>query len=117
MAIAWIIPSGEIGLPAFRFLLRDTRLSSIPLILETPTFEETGVWRREIELLYEIQCLEGSEEEVEVKLGEVKAAWTRERDEIKKNSKKGDKGPKPPKKKGKKGKADADADEEDEDEG
>lgn len=39
---------GHIGLDAFRFIMADARLNSIPLILETPNPE---IWSDEIELL------------------------------------------------------------------
>lgn len=40
---------GEIGLDAFRFLMNDTRMDDIPLILETI---DESIWDKEIELLY-----------------------------------------------------------------
>lgn len=40
---------GEIGLDAFRFIMNDSRMDDIPLILET--IDET-IWKEEIELLY-----------------------------------------------------------------
>ncbi len=70
---------GEIGLAAFRFLMRDPRLSGIPLILETPTFEEPDVWAREIKLLYELQVLDGADDAVAPRLAEMTDAW---RDEL-----------------------------------
>lgn len=41
---------GELKLPTFSFIMRDPRLKNIPLILETPTNEDTNVWKREIEV-------------------------------------------------------------------
>lgn len=98
---------GEIGMAAFRFVVQDPRLANIPLILETPTFEETEVWRREMEILYELQEVDGTEEEVEAKLKEMTESW---REELKAMREKSGKGPKPkpaknesaPKAKGKK---------------
>jgi AP endonuclease-1 len=83
---------GEIGLAAFRFIVRDPRLAKIPLILETPTFEETEVWKREMEILYQLQEVEGTDEEVEVILKEMTDSW---RDELKEMRAKSGKGPKP----------------------
>ncbi|MCD6260040.1 MAG: deoxyribonuclease IV [Helicobacteraceae bacterium] len=40
---------GEIGLDAFRFIMNDTRMDDIPMVLET--IDET-IWKEEIELLY-----------------------------------------------------------------
>jgi AP endonuclease-1 len=104
--------SGEIGLPCFRLIVRDPRLARIPLILETPTFEETSVWRREIEILYELQHVEGTEEDVAAKLGEMTEAWRKELAEMRRISGKGPKEKKAPAVKGKKGKKGDDEDEE-----
>ncbi|GHJ87855.1 hypothetical protein NliqN6_4257 [Naganishia liquefaciens] len=95
---------GEIGLECFRLIVQDPRLTHIPLILETPTFEETSVWRREIEILYELQSVEGSEEEVAGKLKEMTEAWRSELAEMRRVSGKGPKEKKAPAGKGKKGK-------------
>jgi len=43
------IGKGEIGLDAFKFIMNDSRMDDIPLILET--IDET-IWKDEIELLY-----------------------------------------------------------------
>ena len=43
---------GEIGLDAFRFIMNDSRMDDIPLILET--IDET-IWKEEIELLYSFE--------------------------------------------------------------
>ena len=45
------IGKGLIGLDAFRFIMADTRLEKIPLILETP---DDTLWAKEIALLYEM---------------------------------------------------------------
>ncbi|KAI5451430.1 DNA-(apurinic or apyrimidinic site) lyase [Naganishia albida] len=95
---------GEIGLACFRLIVRDPRLAHIPLILETPTVEETSVWRREIEILYELQHVDGSEEEVTAKLQEMTDAWKTELAEMRRVSGKGPKEKKAPAAKGKKGK-------------
>lgn len=104
--------SGEIGLPCFRLIVRDPRLARIPLILETPTFEETAVWRREIEILYELQHVEGSPGDVAARLDEMTRAWRGELAEMRRVSGKGPKEKKTPK--GKKGKQGDDDDEESE---
>ena len=43
---------GEIGLDAFRFLMNDSRMDDIPLVLET--IDDT-IWKKEIELLYSFE--------------------------------------------------------------
>lgn len=40
--------SGEIGLEAFRLLMRDPRMKNIPMVLETPVEE---AWAKEISVL------------------------------------------------------------------
>jgi deoxyribonuclease-4 len=40
---------GEIGIDAFKFIMRDDRMNDIPLILETI---DESIWAEEIELLY-----------------------------------------------------------------
>lgn len=94
---------GEIGLECFRLVVQDPRLAQIPLILETPTFEETSVWRREIEILYELQRVDGSPEEIAKKLEDMTNAWRTELAEMRRISGKGPKEKKAPVKKGKKG--------------
>ncbi|GJJ11124.1 hypothetical protein Clacol_005355 [Clathrus columnatus] len=42
---------GELKLPTFSFIMRDSRLRNIPLILETPISEDSDVWKQEIEVL------------------------------------------------------------------
>lgn len=43
---------GEIGLDAFRFIMNDSRMDDIPLILETI---DDSIWKQEIELLYSFE--------------------------------------------------------------
>ena len=43
---------GEIGLDAFRFIMNDSRMDDIPLVLET--IDDT-IWKQEIELLYSFE--------------------------------------------------------------
>jgi hypothetical protein len=79
------------------------------------------VWRREIEILYEIQAIEGTDEEVEARLTEITDQWRTQRDEIRRVSGKGPKEKEPSKaakakKGGKKGKKDDDEDEDDDEE-
>jgi len=45
------IGKGEIGLEAFRFIMNDSRMDNIPLILETI---DDSIWKEEIELLYSL---------------------------------------------------------------
>ena len=57
------IGMGKLGLLAFANLMSDSRLDELPIILETPMLDGTlnaageggGVWRREIELLYNLE--------------------------------------------------------------
>lgn len=100
---------GEIGLAAFRFVVRDERLAGIPLILETPTFEETEVWQREIKLLYELQEVDGTDAQVEARLKQMTEDWRKELAEMRRKS--GKDQPKAPKaKKGKKADQDENSD-------
>ena len=46
------IGKGKIGLDAFRFIMNDTRMDDIPLILETI---DESIWKEEIELLYSFE--------------------------------------------------------------
>jgi len=46
---------GTIGLQTFNFLLKDSRLANIPMVLETPSFEQKEVWGLEIEVLYSLE--------------------------------------------------------------
>jgi len=48
---------GEIPLSSFGYLMRDTRLKDIPMILETPINDDPSVWQKEIEVLYKLQDL------------------------------------------------------------
>lgn len=46
------IPRGYLGINTFRHILRDPRTQNIPLILETPSFEQPKeVWGKEIRIL------------------------------------------------------------------
>ncbi|KAF8507294.1 AP endonuclease [Hysterangium stoloniferum] len=45
------IGRGKIALSTFGYIMRDPRLKHIPLILETPTSENSDVWKTEIEVL------------------------------------------------------------------
>ena len=44
-----LIGKGALGLDFFRYLMADSRMDNIPLILETP---DPSIWAEEIELLY-----------------------------------------------------------------
>ncbi|KIJ51577.1 hypothetical protein M422DRAFT_157377 [Sphaerobolus stellatus SS14] len=41
---------GEIPLSSFGYMMRDTRLQNIPMILETPINDDTNIWQKEIEV-------------------------------------------------------------------
>ncbi|KAJ7612086.1 xylose isomerase-like protein [Roridomyces roridus] len=105
------IGMGHIGLTAFHHILNDVRMQGIPLILETPSFEQPEVWATEIAVLdglsgFDLQSEEGLDGLVE----RVKAVVKRAEG----GGKKGKKGKKAPAKKGKK--KEEQEDEEDEDE-
>lgn len=42
---------GHIGIDPFIFIVTDPRLRNIPLILETPSFEDPKVWQKEVDVL------------------------------------------------------------------
>lgn len=52
---------------AFRHVLRDPRVRGIPVVLETPSFEGTEVWTKEVEVLNRLSALglDGLEDEDE----------------------------------------------------
>lgn len=50
--------SGEIGVSAFHQILSDPRIQDIPLILETPNFEQPEIWAKEIEALNSLSTRE-----------------------------------------------------------
>ncbi|RSH90599.1 hypothetical protein EHS25_001204 [Saitozyma podzolica] len=101
---------GDIGLTAFRCIMRDPRMSHIPLILETPAADkplevgELAVWVKEIKLLYEIQAI--PEDEWSAKSVEIEKRWRADRDVM--NPPKEPKGKAKNAKKAKKGKKDED---------
>lgn len=106
---------GQIGLTAFRELMRDPLMAGIPIILETPAADnpldvgELAIWMKEIGLLYEIQRIEDAEWPQREK--EISVKWRAERDLMNPPKEKGEKGGK----KGKKGKKGKDEEEEEED--
>jgi AP endonuclease-1 len=77
---------GQIGLSAFRCIMRDPLMAGIPLVLETPAADnplesgELAIWKKEIELLYRIQAM-GDEEWAAGEEG-VREAWRKVRDEM-----------------------------------
>lgn len=105
--------SGEIGLTAFRCIMRDPRMSHIPLILETPAADkplevgELAVWVKEIKLLHEIQAI--ADDEWPAKRSAIEKRWRADRDVM--NPPKEPKGKAKNAKKAKKGKKDEDEDE------
>ena len=57
-------PSGHLGIAAFQHILNDPRVQNIPLILETPSFEQPAeVWGKEIEVLMKLSGSSGNLEE------------------------------------------------------
>ncbi|KZO97759.1 AP endonuclease [Calocera viscosa TUFC12733] len=46
---------GHIGLPTFSHIMTDPRLAHMPMVLETPSFEQQEVWGREIDVLYSFE--------------------------------------------------------------
>src|SRR6266481_10215378 len=43
--------SGQLGISVFRHIVSDSRTQHIPLILETPMFDATEIWTKEISTL------------------------------------------------------------------
>ncbi|KTW28788.1 hypothetical protein T552_01418 [Pneumocystis carinii B80] len=66
------IGRGYIGLEAFRLLINDKRMQGIPLILETPTNDDSKVWQEEIELLRWLYGKESDDAELSAKSNELK---------------------------------------------
>jgi AP endonuclease-1 len=54
---------GHLGISTFRHVVSDPRTQDIPLILETPTFEATDIWTKEISAL---NCLSNLVDDSEV---------------------------------------------------
>lgn len=54
---------GHLGISTFRHIVSDPRTQDIPLILETPTFEATEIWTKEISAL---NCLSNLVDDSEV---------------------------------------------------
>lgn len=55
---------GHLGISAFQHILNDPRVQNIPLILETPSFEQPAeVWGKEIEVLMKLSGSSGKIEE------------------------------------------------------
>lgn len=109
---------GEIGLTAFRLLVRNPHFAGIPLILETPLPEpskgtpnaELSICAKEIEMLYRIQAIE--DEDWESQKDTIEAEFRALRDKLNPPKEK-----RPPAgKKGKKGKKDEEEDEDEDDE-
>lgn len=48
---------GHLGIATFRHIVSDPRTRDIPLILETPTFEATDIWTKEIAALNRLSDL------------------------------------------------------------
>lgn len=49
--------SGQLGISAFRHIVSDSRTQNIPLILETPIFDATEIWMKEIYTLNHLSKL------------------------------------------------------------
>ncbi|KAG1839181.1 xylose isomerase-like protein [Suillus tomentosus] len=52
---------GHLGISTFRHIVSDPRTQDIPLILETPTFEATDIWTKEISALNRLSLVDDSE--------------------------------------------------------
>ncbi|KAG6892920.1 hypothetical protein C0992_011881, partial [Termitomyces sp. T32_za158] len=66
---------GHIGIVGFHHILNDSRVQHIPLILETPSFEQPGeVWAKEIEALNRLSGLTLEEETIEEVVDPIRAA-------------------------------------------
>lgn len=56
-ALVFYYFSGHLGISAFRHIVSDLRTQNIPLILETPMFDATEIWRKEISTLNNLSKL------------------------------------------------------------
>lgn len=59
---------GHLGISTFRHIVSDPRTQDIPLILETPTFEATEIWTKEISALNCLSNLVNDSEVLETEL-------------------------------------------------
>lgn len=59
---------GHLGISTFRHIVSDPRTQDIPLILETPTFEATEIWTKEISALNCLSNLVDDNEVLETEL-------------------------------------------------
>ncbi|KAF8250760.1 AP endonuclease [Wilcoxina mikolae CBS 423.85] len=73
---------GYLGLEAFRVIMNDERLEGLPMVLETPTGEDPGVWAREIKLLEGLVGLKGDEESFLKMAEELQEKGSGERDRV-----------------------------------
>jgi AP endonuclease 1 len=68
--------SGCLGISAFHHIVNDRRTQDIPLILETPSFEQTEVWAKEVEVLHHLSGVSRYPE------GKEMSEWVREIQEV-----------------------------------
>ncbi|KZT51174.1 AP endonuclease [Calocera cornea HHB12733] len=94
---------GHIGLPTFSHIMTDPRLAHMPMVLETPSFEQQTVWGREIEILYSFEQEHKAEATID---------WNAKKGEVQKIVKWAEGQGKKPSKAGGKRKKGADEDEE-----
>jgi len=73
---------GYLGLEAFRVIMNDASLEGLPMILETPTGEDPGVWAGEIKLLEGLVGLKGGEERFLKMAEELQEKGREERDRV-----------------------------------
>jgi len=70
------IGMGQLSLLTFQHIVTDSRLHNIPLILETPNFDDDGVWKKEVEVLHMLSGTgkEGSQKQLSLEelTGDVK---------------------------------------------
>ncbi|KZT23879.1 AP endonuclease [Neolentinus lepideus HHB14362 ss-1] len=67
---------GFLGLKTFHHILVDERIQNIPLVMETPQYDDNEVWRKELEVLNRLSGLSISEE-VKTKGADL-VSWTDE---------------------------------------
>lgn len=67
---------GFLGLKTFHHILTDERIQNIPLVMETPQYDDDEVWRKELEVLNRLSGLSISEE-AKTKGADL-ASWTDE---------------------------------------
>ncbi|KAG2135187.1 xylose isomerase-like protein [Suillus bovinus] len=82
---------GHIGISTFRYIVSDPRTQDIPLILETPTFEATEIWTKEISALNRLSNFVDTSKVVETELSLVNEITLLVRSHVANKTEKGNK--------------------------